>query len=152
MKKIKINAFYRMLLVFSLVALVAKIAGAISWQEVPLWIMVLVFFSAGVSHFTPLRHDFVKMIPPFFPAKARMPLVHVTGVIEIVGAIFLAIPQYRLLTSILLVLFLLAVFPANLYAAQKNIPFRGSQALSAPTRGTVQVLFIIALLIGGGVL
>lgn len=148
----KINAFYRMLLVFSLVALAAKFAGAISWTEVPLWIMVMVFFSAGVSHFTPLRHDFVKMIPPFFPVKTRMPLVYVTGVIEIVGAVLLAIPQYRLLTSIVLVLFLLAVFPANLYAAQKNIPFRGSRALSAPTRGIVQVLFIIALLVGGGVL
>lgn len=146
----KINAFYRMLIVFSLMALAAKFGGAISWREVPLWIMIAVFFFAGVSHFTPLKHEFVKMIPPIFPAK--MALVYVTGVIEIVGAILLAIPEYRLLTSIFLILFLLAVFPANVYAAQKNISFRGTQALSAPTRGTVQVLFILALLIGGGVI
>jgi uncharacterized membrane protein len=146
----KLNAFYRMLLVFTLVALAAKFAGAIEWREVPLWVMIAVFFSAGVSHFTPLKHEFVKMIPPSFPAKLF--LVYVTGVMEIVGAILLAFPQYRLLTSIFLVLFLIAVFPANYYAAQNNITFRGTQALSAASRGSVQVLFIVALLIGGGVI
>lgn len=139
-----------MLLVFSLVALAAKFGGAIEWHEVPLWIMIAVFFFAGVSHFTRLKHEFVKMIPPFFPAK--MFLVYATGVIEIAGAVLLAIPQYRLLTSIFLVLFLIAVFPANYYAAQNNISFRGTKALSAASRGSVQVLFILALLIGGGVL
>lgn len=66
----KLNAFYRMLIVFSLLAVAAKTGGLLTtWNEVPLWIMIQVFFFAGVSHFTPLRHEFVKMIPPVFPAN-----------------------------------------------------------------------------------
>lgn len=146
----KLNVFYRVLLILSLVAVAAKFGGLISWREVPLWVMIAIFFFAGVTHFTPLRHDFAKMIPPIFPAK--MFLVYFTGVIEIGGAILLAIPQYRLLTSIVMVLFLLAVFPANYYAAEKDIRFRGARQLSAGARGVVQVVFILALLVGGGVI
>lgn len=146
----KLNVFYRVLLILSLVAIAAKFGGLISWREVPLWVMIVIFFFAGVTHFTPLRHEFVKMVPPIFPAK--MFLVYFTGVIELLGAILLAIPQYRLLTSIVMILFLLAVFPANYYAAEKDIRFRGMRQLSAGARGVIQVLFILALLVGGGVI
>ena len=146
----KLNVFYRVLLILSLVALAAKFGGLISWREVPLWVMIPIFFFAGVTHFTPLRHDFAKMIPPMFPAK--MFLVYLTGVMEIAGAIMLAIPEYRLITSILMSLFLVAIFPANYYAAEKDIRFRGARQLSAGARGLVQVGFILALLVGGGVI
>ncbi|WII72642.1 hypothetical protein QJS83_02000 [Bdellovibrio sp. 22V] len=144
----RLNAFYRMLIVFSALALVAKAFGLLAeWKEVPLWIMIMVFFFAGISHFTKLRHEFVKMIPPAIPAK--MFLVYLTGVIEIVGAIDLINPVTRPYAAWVLIAFLVCVFPANFYAAKYKIRFRGAEPLSAFQRGFVQVLFIVALYVGG---
>jgi uncharacterized membrane protein len=143
----KINAFYRMLLVFSLVALLAKLVGLLEfWHEVPLWIMVEVFFFAGVSHFTKLKHEFAKMIPPAIPGK--MFWVYFTGVLEIVGAIDLIDTRTRYYAGWALIIFLILVFPANFYAAKMNIKFRGKEPLSVAQRGAVQILFIVALYIG----
>lgn len=144
----RLNAFYRMVLIFSLLAVAAKAGGLLeSWKEVPLWIMALVFFFAGVSHFTPLRHDFARMIPPFIPWK--MFWVYLTGVFEIVGAIDLINPVTRYWAAWALIVFLILVFPANAYAAMKGIPFRGVKPLPVWERGLVQVLFIVALYVGG---
>lgn len=144
----KLNAFYRMLVVFSLLALAAKAGGLLAtWNEVPLWIMIQVFFFAGVSHFTPLRHEFVKMIPAVFPAK--MLLVYVTGALEILGAVDLADPVTRPFAAKALIVFLILVFPANYYAAKHDIRFRGAKPLSVLQRGLVQIAFIVALYIGG---
>ncbi|MNJ91248.1 hypothetical protein D3C87_88960 [compost metagenome] len=138
-----------MLMVFTIVSLAAKAGGLLeSWREVPLWVMIAVLFFAGVSHFTPVKHEFVKMIPPVFPAKLF--LVYFTGVIEIVGAFLLMSTDYRKMASLALVFFLVAIFPANYYAGVKKIPFRNSPPLSALSRGVVQLIFIVALLVGGG--
>lgn len=143
----KLNPFYRLLMIFSLLALAAKFGGLlIQWKEVPLWIMIQVFFLAGVSHFTPLRHEFVKMIPPKIPAK--MFLVYLTGALEILGAWDLMNPQNRSMTGWALIVLLILMFPANYYAAKNDIRFRGAKPLSAIQRGVIQVLFIAALYVG----
>lgn len=143
----KLNPFYRLLLIFTLLAVAAKFGGALTqWKDVPLWIMIQVFFLAGVSHFTPLRHEFVKMIPPKIPAK--MFLVYFTGALEILGAWDLMNPENRAITGWALILLLVLMFPANYYAAKSNIHFRGAKPLSVLQRGAVQILFIVALYVG----
>lgn len=143
----KLNAFYRMLMIFVLIALIARFAGYLhSWQEVLLLSMTLMFFFAGVSHFTKVRHDFEKMIPPTIPAK--MFLVYLTGAFEIAGAIALQISSLQKTTAILLILFLIAVFPANYYAAKSGALFRGKAHLGFMQRGLIQVGFILALYFG----
>lgn len=144
----KLNPFYRLLVIFLTLAILAKVFGLLQdWKEVPLWFMIQVFFLAGISHFTKMRHEFVKMIPPFVPAK--MFWVYFTGVIEIAGAFDLMNPDRRKLVAWALIVFLILVFPANFYAAKNNIHFNKAKPLSVTQRGFVQVLFIAALYVGG---
>jgi uncharacterized membrane protein len=88
----------------------------------------LLFAGMGVAHFVPsMRRGMRAMIPPAlrapgFPSPAV--LVGVTGVCELAGAIGIALPWQligfewvRWAAGIALVVFLIAVFPANAYAA-----------------------------------
>ncbi|MNT46565.1 hypothetical protein D3C72_1832190 [compost metagenome] len=88
------------------------------------------------------------MLPPYIPAK--MELIYITGLMEIVGALLLMSPRYRAEISLALAVFLVILFPANYYAGKNNVTFRGNAHLPPLTRGVIQVLFILALLFGGG--
>ena len=85
-------------------------------------VLALIFVIAGILHFTH-THKFVQIVPPFIPAPEAM--VYVSGVCEILGAIGLLIPRYSRLAAFGLVLLLIAVFPANIYMAVKNIQLGG---------------------------
>ena len=65
-----------------------------------------------------------------------------TGVLEIAGAIGLLIPRTRKLAGICLVFLLVALFPANVYAALNEIPLRGEAPTPLWIRGPIQLLFI----------
>src|SRR5260370_36944095 len=77
------------------------------------------FTYTGVSHFTKLKHDMVRMMPAIFPKPLL--LVYITGVLELLGALGILLPATRALAGICLILFLLAVFPANMKAAREKI-------------------------------
>ena len=111
--------------------------------------LAVAFLFMGVSHFLPgPGRTMGAMIPPFFrrpgwpSAKA---LVRFTGVCEIVGAVGLLVPQTRLVASIALIVFLVAVFPANAYAAANPERF-GKAAFPFWPRLAGQVL-LVALLV-----
>lgn len=59
------------------------------------------------------------MIPDFIPAK--MFWVYATGFIEIAAGIGLMIPSIRELTAVLLIIFYVLVFIANINSAKKKI-------------------------------
>ncbi|WP_404986539.1 DoxX family protein [Chryseobacterium sp. M5] len=59
------------------------------------------------------------MLPEFIPAK--MFWVYFTGVIEIAVAIGLMIPSIRELTSILLIIFFVLIFIANIDSSRKKV-------------------------------
>ncbi len=93
-------------------------------------VSLAVFFAGmGISHFVPrVRRGMRAMIPPAL-RREGMPspavLVAFTGVCEIAGAIGLAAPWQllglewvRWVAGAALVVFLIAVFPANAYAAE----------------------------------
>lgn len=72
----------------------------------------------GLAHFK-FQKGMAMMIPDFIPAK--MFLVYLTGILEIAAGIGLLIPELRKLTAILLIIFLLIVFVANINSSNKSI-------------------------------
>ena len=63
------------------------------------------------------------MLPSFVPARTG--IIYVTGILEILGAIGLLIPVFRKYAAWCLILFLIAVLPANIYSAMERIDFGG---------------------------
>lgn len=79
--------------------------------------LALMFVMTGVAHFTPgMRRDMIAIVPPRLPSPER--LVAVTGVLELLGAVGLLFPPTRVAAASCLFLLMLAMFPANIYAAQ----------------------------------
>lgn len=77
--------------------------------------------------FTALGHflfpaGMAQMLPPFIPF--RLELVWLTGLLEVAGALGLLIPEYRHPAAGCLILFLLLVLPANVYAALHHIDYQ----------------------------
>ncbi|WP_064092140.1 DoxX family protein [Rossellomorea aquimaris] len=87
-------------------------------------LFVLFFFLAGVFHFIHAR-GFAQMIPPFIPMREEM--VYITGMVEFVLAILLLLPKTREKAGIFTAIYLVLIFPANIYAAIKGIPAPGSE-------------------------
>ena len=83
--------------------------------------LALTFAFMGVSHFVPkVARTMAAMIPPAIRREgllSPMNLVRFTGVCELAGAVGLLLPWTRVAAGICLVLFLIAVFPANAHAA-----------------------------------
>lgn len=82
------------------------------------------FVFMGVAHFIPASaRTMAAMIPPRMRFVSARRLVQFTGLCEIAGGIGLLIPQLRLAAVIALIVFLVAVFPANAYAARNPEKF-----------------------------
>jgi uncharacterized membrane protein len=92
------------------------------------------------GHFTALRHDLARMMPPAIPYP--MELVYFTGVCEILGAIGLLVPAVRVATGWALIVFFLAILPANVRAARAGLTIRGERATPLPVRIPLQAVFI----------
>jgi uncharacterized membrane protein len=126
--------------------------GEAAWdvtRSVVLWALVVMFVFMGVNHFRrgPAR-TMAAMIPPFLRSTGPLTplrLVYLTGVCEVVGGIGLAVPATRVVASVALVAFLVAVFPANAYAARHKDRF-GALAIPLWPRLAGQVA-LMALLV-----
>ena len=107
------------------------------------------FILVGIAHFRNPQ-IFVEIVPPFLPFPLF--LVYLTGVMEIAGGIGIIHPASRVLAGRLLVLFLIAVFPANLYMWFSDVPFNGT-LMTTPQhvlRLVVQIGLILAALFLSG--
>jgi uncharacterized membrane protein len=111
-----------------------------SWREAGLIAVVIMFLFTGATHFTAMKHDYAAMLPG--PLSGNLGIIYLTGVLEIAGAVGLLIPQIRRLAGICLVLYLVAVFPGNVYAAVNEVPFRGEPPTPLWLRTPIQLLFI----------
>ncbi|WP_137906016.1 DoxX family protein [Chryseobacterium sp. 2VB] len=80
--------------------------------------MAVFILFTGFSHFK-FQKGMAMMIPDFIPA--RMFLVYCTGVLEIAAGIGLMIPAIREITAILLIIFYVLVFIANINSSRKKI-------------------------------
>ncbi len=100
---------------------------------------VMLLFTAS-AHFTPMKEDLIRMTPQWVPRPRAM--VSFTGLCELAGAIGLVIPATQRAAGIALILFFMAVLPANIHAARAGITLRGRPATPLWLRIPMQVLFI----------
>jgi uncharacterized membrane protein len=111
-----------------------------TWRDSILCALAVMFCSTGIAHFGHTRTDIEKMVPPWVPNPRRV--VMWTGILEILGAMGLLIPETRFVAGIFLIAFLVAVFPANIHAAQTGLTVGGRTVTSLWIRAPLQVCLI----------
>jgi len=113
-------------------------------------VLALIFVGMGVLHFIPsVARGMAAMIPPALVRPgipSRRALVVFTGLCEIAGGIGLLVPATRFAAGIALVVFLIAVFPANAYASQHREKF-GAAAIPFWPRFLGQLALIALVLL-----
>ena len=88
-------------------------------------------------------------MPPRLPAPGL--LVSVTGVLELVGGVDLLVPVTWVAAAVCLLLLMLAMFPANIYAARMPNPPK-SMTTQLPLRTAEEIVYLaaaVAVAIGG---
>jgi len=117
-------------------------------------IVAVVFMVAGISHFLPsVQRTMAAMIPPRLRMRGALSprnVVIFTGLCEIAGGAGLLVESTRVTSSVALAVFLVAVFPANAYAARHRERF-GAVAISLVPRMIGQVV-LIGLVLAVGLL
>ena len=95
------------------------VAALDSWSVATGIGLAAMFAMTGVAHFVqPKRSGLIAIVPPNLP---HAPLVvTVSGVLELLGAVGLLVPQTRALAAICLGLLLIALYPANVYASREK--------------------------------
>jgi len=86
--------------------------------------VTLVFLFTGVGHFV-LTEPMAEMLPPWVPA--RIPLVYVTGVLELVAAVAILFTPLRRTVGWCLIVLLLLFLPVNIYAAIQQVGMGGHE-------------------------
>lgn len=107
-------------------------------------VVALPLLISGPLHFvrTPLM---AAIIPPFFPYRPQ--LVLISGVLEIAGGVGLLLPAFTRAASACVAVLMIAIFPANVYAANQFVG--GLHMPSVPVRTAMQVVYIVLLLMAG---
>jgi uncharacterized membrane protein len=85
--------------------------------------LALFFAVAGVNHFVSPK-PYLAIMPPALPWQ--LALVYVSGAAEIAGGIAALFRRTRKVAAVGLIALLIAVFPANIYAALHGMDFRGA--------------------------
>ena len=100
------------------------------------------FLMTGVAHFVGMRAEMVSMVPPGLPNPEL--LVTVTGILELLGAAGLLWRRTAPWAATGLALLLIAMFPANIYAAREGTVTAIGDALLPRTM--IQIVFLAATL------
>ena len=79
-----------------------------------LYVMAFLYILAGINHFRKPELYF-KIIPPLFTNKKF--INEFSGLVEIMFGVYLCVPVFSNLAAISIMLFLVIVFPANIYMA-----------------------------------
>ena len=103
------------------------------------------FILIGIEHFREPQ-KFVDIVPKYMPFALF--LVYLTGVMEIVGGLGIIYPETREITGRLMVLFLIAIYPANLNMWMNDIPYNGTRLTTQGHlfRLSVQIILIVTAL------
>lgn len=75
----------------------------------------------AIGHFV-FTKGMSMMIPRFIPFKTN--IVYLTGLFEILLAIGLLFPKFQVISGWALIVFLLLILPANIYASMHNINYQ----------------------------
>ena len=98
--------------------------------------MSVMLLVTGISHFTN-TNEMIAMMPDLLPAKRE--IVYFTGVCELAAVIGLLVPKTAKLAAVLLIVFFIAVLPANVVGSIKQVQYGGMES------GTLYLLFRIPL-------
>lgn len=129
---------------FRLLASAGVLAAGASWSGALRLALVVMFVFTAMSHFVPrTRNDLIRMVPPFLPKSGL--LVTLTGILELLGAAGLLVPQSTRLSAYALIALLVALFPANIHAARAHLAVAGRPAMSLILRLPLQVFWIATL-------
>jgi uncharacterized membrane protein len=110
--------------------------------------LAAMFAFTALSHFLPVtRPDLIRMVPPVFPASGA--IITVTGLLELAGAIGLLLPGWTRAAAYCLAALLVAMFPANVYAAREGLEIGGAAATPLVWRLPLQLFWIAALIAVG---
>jgi uncharacterized membrane protein len=130
---------------------VARIVGWLGVDYVDNWVKAIavglaaMFVLTGVAHFAPpLRAALIAIVPPQLPTPGL--LVTVTGVLELLGAVGLLVPPTRFAAAICLLLLMLAMFPANIYASRMPNPPK-SMTTQLPLRTAEEIVYLAAAVV-----
>jgi uncharacterized membrane protein len=104
---------------------------------------MLIFTAVGHFIFT---KGMSMMLPPFIPFKTE--IVYLTGILEIAAAIGILVPDLRITTGWLLIVFFILILPSNIFAAVNNIDYQkatfdGNGISYLWFRIPLQILFIV---------
>jgi uncharacterized membrane protein len=132
-------------------SIVARIVGWLGVDYVDTWTKAIaiglaaMFVLTGVAHFVPpLRPALIAIVPPQLPAPGL--LVTLTGVLEFLGAAGLVVPATRVAAAGCLLLLMLAMFPANVYAARMPNPPK-SMTTQLPLRTAEEIVYLAAAVV-----
>jgi uncharacterized membrane protein len=121
----------------------AGVHSLASWRDSARYALVVMFIFTATAHFNRMKHDLAQMIPSYFPRPLL--IVYITGVLELLGAVGLAQPEFRRLAGICLIALLVGMFIANVKAAQRVVTLRGKPPTPLWLRAPMQILFIALL-------
>ena len=85
------------------------------------FIFSLLFYKSGVAHFKN-KDMFLKIVPSYLPFKHA--IVKYSGILEFIIAFYVLSAKNRSHVRKVVQGFLWLVFPANIYAARKNISYK----------------------------
>ena len=80
-------------------------------KEIGMYIMAAIYAFAGTMHFV-RPNMFLKIVPRYLPYPLQ--IVYLSGICEIIFALMLLLPATRSAGAWLIILLLIAVFPANI--------------------------------------
>ena len=115
------------------------------------WALAVLYVLVGLAHLRS-AHGFLPIMPPWVPYPLTVILV--TGVCEVAGGFGLLIPPLRRTAGIMLALYAVCVFPANLHHAFGHVAAPGlptSWWYHGP-RLAFQPVFVWWALYAGGVI
>lgn len=104
--------------------------------------MAAMLLATGISHFTS-KETMVEMMPEAMPAKRE--LVYFTGVCELLAVPGLLWTKTARLTSVMLIIFFVAILPANIVGSLKQVQLGGMEngPMYLLFRIPLQLLFIV---------
>ncbi len=130
-------------------SVVARLAGLLGVEALDGWWpalrvgLALMFVLTGLAHFGMGRREgLIAMVPPSLPHPGL--LVTVTGVLELAGAAGLLLPATARIAAACLALLMLAMFPANVSAARRQLEMGGRPVTPLARRIPMQLLFVAA--------
>jgi len=115
----------------------------LAWPDAVRVGLAIMFLFTSTAHFSSMKRDLAAMMPP--PLTGAIWLIYLTGVFEIAGAIGLLVPRLIRPAAWALIAMLVAMFPANVYAALKGVTLRGRPATALWLRTPLQAFWIAAL-------